>query len=112
MKPPHKPEPSIEIATRSADASGQSPINKLGLINLESALEKYTRVYSLNHPPKGYTSKAPIFFVSTTRPSWHFPVFHVPDAEDAGNARNATTQLAGTDPIFALNILRLSDTQH
>ena len=28
----------IEIATRSADASGQSPINQLGLINLESAL--------------------------------------------------------------------------
>ena len=26
----------MEIATRSADASGQSPINKLGLINLES----------------------------------------------------------------------------
>ena len=32
----------VEIATRSADASGQSPINKLGLINLESALAQGT----------------------------------------------------------------------
>ena len=30
------PQTRIEIATRSADASGQSPINKLGLTNLES----------------------------------------------------------------------------
>ena len=53
-----------------------------------------------------------MFFVSATRPSWNIPVFHVPDGEGAGNARDATTQLAGTDPIFALKILRLSDTQH
>ena len=69
---------AIEVATRSADASGQSPINKLRLINLESALETNTSVCSLNHPPTEYKSKAP-FFVSATRPSWHFPVFHVPD---------------------------------
>ena len=31
--------------------------------------------------------------------AWHFPVFRVPDAEDAGNARDATTQLTGTDPL-------------
>ena len=78
---------------------------------LKTWQEKNNRVYSLNHPPKGYKSKAP-FFVSTTRPSWHFPVFHLWDAEDAGNARDATTQLTGTDPVFALKILRLSDTQH
>ena len=42
----------LEIATRFADVSGRSPIHKLGLINLEPALEKNTRVYSLNHPPK------------------------------------------------------------
>ena len=48
---------------------------------------------------------------ATIRPSWHFPVSYAPDAEDAGNARDAATQLTGTDPIFAFNILRLSDTQ-
>ena len=51
---------------------------------------------------KGYKSKAPIFF----------EVQQGLDAEDAGNARDATTQLTGTDPISALKILRLSDTQH
>ena len=62
-------------------------------------------------PPKGIKARPHFLLVSTTRPSWHFPAFHVPDA-DAGNARDATTQLTGTDPIFVLKILRLSGTQH
>ena len=36
----------------------------------------------------------------------------VPDAEGAGNARDATTQHTKTRPIFASTILRLSDTQN
>ena len=60
----------IEIATRSADASGVQGI---------------------------------------LRP---FSFFHGSDAEDAGSARDATTQRTGTDPIFASEISRLSDTQN
>ena len=41
-----------------------------------------------------------------------FCFFHGSVAEDAGNARDATTQRTGTDPIFASKISRLSDTQN
>ena len=60
---------------------------------------------------KGKRARSHVF-VSTRRPSWHFPVCHVPDAEDAGNARDASTQLTGTDSVFALKKLRLSDTEY
>ena len=81
----------IEIATRSADASGVQGI--------------------LRHFSFSWKSES-----ATTRPSWHFPIFQ------SGNMSQMlgmlemqgiqTTQRTGTDPIFASNISRLSDTQH
>ena len=68
---------------------------------------------------KGNLSLLEIFIIEITRSAdasgvqgnlRPFSFFHGSDAEDAGNARDATTR-TGTDPIFTSKISRLSDTQ-